>query len=46
VYFDSSTILRQLGVARDPASLGGRLATAVNHPLTIGRAVVSQLRGG
>jgi steroid delta-isomerase-like uncharacterized protein len=45
VYFDSSTILRQLGVARDPASLSGRLATAVNHPLTIGRAVVNQLRG-
>jgi steroid delta-isomerase-like uncharacterized protein len=45
VYFDSSTILRQLGVARDPASLSGRLATAVSHPLTIGRAVVNQLRG-
>lgn len=46
VYFDSSTVLRQLGVARDPASLSGRVATAVNHPLTIGRALVSQLRGG
>jgi steroid delta-isomerase-like uncharacterized protein len=45
VYFDSSTILRQLGVARDPASLGGRVATALNHPLTIGRAVVNQIRG-
>ena len=46
VYFDSSTILRQLGVARDPASLSGRIATALNHPLTVGRALVSQLRGG
>ena len=46
VYFDSSTVLRQLGVARDPASLSGRIATAVNHPLTVGRALVSQLRGG
>jgi steroid delta-isomerase-like uncharacterized protein len=43
VYFDQSTILRQLGVARDPASLGGRLATVVNHPLTVGRAIVGQL---
>jgi steroid delta-isomerase-like uncharacterized protein len=45
VYFDSSTVLRQLGIARDPASLSGRLATVVNHPLTIGRAIVNQLRG-
>jgi steroid delta-isomerase-like uncharacterized protein len=46
VYFDQSTILRQLGVARDPASLGGRLATVVGHPLTVGRALVNQIRGG
>ena len=29
VYFDSNTILRQLGIARDPVSLSGRLATAL-----------------
>ena len=46
VYFDQSTVLRQLGVARDPASVSGRLATVVGHPLTIGRALVNQLRGG
>src|SRR3954449_7932296 len=34
VYFDSNMILRQLGIARDPVSLGGRIATALNHPLT------------
>jgi steroid delta-isomerase-like uncharacterized protein len=39
VYFDSGTILRQLGVAHDPASLRGRLAAVANHPVTIGRAV-------
>jgi steroid delta-isomerase-like uncharacterized protein len=39
VYFDSGTVLRQLGVARDPLSLGGRVATVLNHPLTVGRAV-------
>ena len=38
VYFDPGTILRQLGIAHDPLSLRGRLATVANHPLTIGRA--------
>jgi steroid delta-isomerase-like uncharacterized protein len=45
VYFDSATILRQLGVAHDPASLTGRVATVANHPLTIGRALVRRLTG-
>jgi steroid delta-isomerase-like uncharacterized protein len=39
VYFDQATILRQLGVAHDPASLAGRLTTLVSHPVTIGRAL-------
>jgi steroid delta-isomerase-like uncharacterized protein len=43
VYFDSNTVLRQLGIAHDPLTLQGRLATIVNHPLTIGRALVKQL---
>jgi steroid delta-isomerase-like uncharacterized protein len=43
VYFDQSTILRQLGVAHDPSSTIGRAATMLNHPLTIGRALVSQV---
>ena len=43
VYFDSNTILRQLGVAHDPVSVMGRVATAVNHPVTIGRAVTRQI---
>jgi steroid delta-isomerase-like uncharacterized protein len=38
VYFDAGTILRQLGVAHDPLSTVGRLATVANHPLTIARA--------
>ena len=45
VYFDSATMLRQLGVARDPLSLTGRLQTVVGHPLTIGRGLVRQLTG-
>ena len=44
VYFDQATILRQLGVAHDPLTLTGRVATVVNHPLTIGRALFRSLR--
>ena len=40
VYFDTATILRQLGIAHDPLTLKGRIATVLNHPLTIGRAVI------
>jgi steroid delta-isomerase-like uncharacterized protein len=43
VYFDSATILRQLGIAHDPLTLTGRLATVLNHPVTIGRAALRQL---
>ncbi len=39
-YFDFATILRQLGVANDPMSLRGRVSTVLNHPLTIGTAVL------
>jgi steroid delta-isomerase-like uncharacterized protein len=45
VYFDANTVLRQLGVARDPLSVTGRLGTLVSHPLTIGRGLVRQLTG-
>jgi steroid delta-isomerase-like uncharacterized protein len=45
VYFDSATILRQLGIAHDPLTLRGRLATLANHPVTISRAVVRNLIG-
>ena len=44
-YFDSATILRQLGIAHDPLTVRGRIATAANHPLTIGRALVRQVTG-
>jgi steroid delta-isomerase-like uncharacterized protein len=39
-YFNIGTPLSQLGVARDPNSTGGRIATVLNHPLAIGRALV------
>ncbi len=44
VYFDSATILRQLGIAHDPLTLRGRVATVLNHPLTIGRALIGERR--
>jgi len=43
VYFDAGTILRQLGIAHDPLSLRGRIATALNHPVTVGGAFLRQL---
>ncbi len=45
VYFDSATILRQLGIAHDPLTFRGRLATVANHPVTIGRALVRRVTG-
>jgi steroid delta-isomerase-like uncharacterized protein len=44
VYFDSATIQRQLGIAHDPLTLRGRLATVLNHPVTVGGAVLRNLR--
>jgi steroid delta-isomerase-like uncharacterized protein len=45
VYFDSATILRQLGVAHDPLTLRGRLWTVAAHPVTITRAALRSLAG-
>jgi steroid delta-isomerase-like uncharacterized protein len=42
VYFDSATILRQLGLAHDPLTLWGRAATLASHPLTIAGAFARQ----
>ncbi len=43
-YFDQATILRQLGLARDPASPLGRLTLLLSHPLTIARAFLRARR--
>jgi steroid delta-isomerase-like uncharacterized protein len=45
VYFDQATVLRQLGIARDPLSLTGRVQTLITHPWTISRGVVRRLTG-
>jgi steroid delta-isomerase-like uncharacterized protein len=44
-YFDLGTPLRQLGVARDPNSLGGKIGAAISHPITIGRALIRSKLG-
>ena len=46
VYFDSATILRQLGLASDPRTLRGRIETAVAHPVTIASALLRSVRRG
>lgn len=44
VYFDQSTILRQLGLGHDPSSLLGRISLVLTHPLTIARALLAGRR--
>jgi hypothetical protein len=38
IYYDRATLLRQLGVFREPTSLSGRLLLLLNHPLRLARA--------
>jgi steroid delta-isomerase-like uncharacterized protein len=45
VYYDVATVLQQLGIAREPTSLTGRLETAASHPLTISRGIVRRVIG-
>ena len=42
-YFDIGTPLRQLGVARDPNTRAGKVATALNHPIVVGAALMRSL---
>ena len=44
LFFDLGTALRQLGVARDPSSTSGKVGTVLNHPVTVGKALVRGLR--
>jgi steroid delta-isomerase-like uncharacterized protein len=45
VYYDTATLLQQLGIARDLDSLGGRLETVASHPLTVSRGLVRRVIG-
>ncbi len=44
LYFDILTALKQVGVARDPTTTGGRIATFLNHPVTVLGAALRSLR--
>lgn len=46
LYFDMATALRQVGIARDPLSVGGRIATVFNHPVTVIGAALRSLFTG
>jgi hypothetical protein len=50
VYYDLLTVLRGLGVARDPDSISGQLTRLMNHPvhlgLTFGRALLRRRDSG
>lgn len=45
IYYDRGTVLRQLGVFREPRSLLGQLTILATHPVTIARAVVRKIVG-
>ncbi len=45
IYYDRASVLRQLGVFREPTSVAGRLLTAINHPLTIMGAFARKIFG-
>jgi hypothetical protein len=40
IYYDRATVMRQLGLSHEPEGGLGRLITALNHPLTIARALL------
>jgi predicted ester cyclase len=46
VYYDRLSLFIQLGVAREPNTLTGRIMTLFNHPVTVGRAALRPRRIG
>lgn len=44
IYYDRATVMHQLGVFHEPQTLRGRIATALAHPVTLGKAVAAQVR--
>jgi steroid delta-isomerase-like uncharacterized protein len=43
IYYDRGTVLRQLGVFREPPSLLGQIGILATHPVTIVRALARKL---
>jgi steroid delta-isomerase-like uncharacterized protein len=44
IYYDRATVLRQLGIFREPDRGLGRLLTPLLYPLTVARAVIHNVR--
>ena len=44
VYYDLLTVLRGLGLARDPDSVAGQVETLISHPIHLGRTFLRELR--
>lgn len=44
LFFDLGAALQQLGVARDPSTMSGKVETALNHPVSVGRALLRGAR--
>ena len=45
LYFDVLTVMKQVGIARDPTTLMGRLNVAFSHPWTMLTAGLRLLTG-
>lgn len=44
IYYDRATVLRQVGVFRDPETALGRILTVLMHPVTMGKVVARAAR--
>ena len=45
IYYDRGSVLGQLGLFHEPLRGGGRIATALAHPITIARAYLRRFAG-
>ena len=43
IYYDRATVLRQLGVFREPQSVLGQICILATHPVTMARAIARKL---
>ena len=43
IYYDRATVLRQLGIFREPQTILGQISILATHPLTIARALARRL---
>jgi steroid delta-isomerase-like uncharacterized protein len=39
IYYDRATVLRQLGIFREPTTLAGKILTPLAHPIIVARAL-------